>query len=213
MKRGISILKSIALFAAGVAIAAIAGCEPYRVEYHTRPGFYARASEYELPGEVVLDDGTVVVYSTRDFQSALGRGGEQARRPFALRTQNEDGTIDLHALTPDHVLMNTLQCVRDGEYDLLYDELLAKRTRDEYIAAGLDPKREFVAFMSKHQIDIARTLTRMVAGLPHQEVAMDPMGEGITRCRLRPQVATAFKFKAVWTQRMPNGQQKLVMIR
>jgi hypothetical protein len=193
--------------------AAIAGCEEYRVEYHTRPGFYAKASEYELPSDVILNDGTRVVYSTREFQSSLGRKGEEAGRPFALRTQREDGTINLHALIPDHVLMNTLDCTRNAEYELLYDELLAQRTKDEYIAAGLDPKQEFISFMSRNQVEIARLLTRMAAGLPHQEVAMVPMAENITRCRLRPQVAEPFKFKTVWTERLPNGQQKLVLIR
>jgi hypothetical protein len=191
----------------------LAACEPYRVEYHTRPGFYSKASEYELPSEVTLADGTRVVYSTRDVQSSLGREGEEAGRPFALRTEKEDGEIDLHALVPDHVLMNALECVRNAEYELLYDEMLAKRTKDEYLAAGLDPEKEFVAFCRRNQIEIARTLTRMVAGLPHQEVAMENLGDGITRCRLRPQVAEPFKFKMVWTQRLPNGNQKLLMIR
>ena len=41
------------------------GCEPYRVEYHTRPGFYS-AAVHEPEQRVTLEDGTVLVFRDRN---------------------------------------------------------------------------------------------------------------------------------------------------
>ena len=42
---------------------------------------------------------------------------------------------------------------------------------------------------------LVATLTRMVAGLPAQQTRFDPLGNGLTRCRLRPQFVGDLKYK------------------
>lgn len=197
---------------AGLA-AITAGCEPYRVEYHTRPAFYEKAALGQLPDEVVLADGTIVRYSSSTAQSSMGRKGEDARKPFQIREQMEDGSIVLRAVLPEHVIINTLECLRLEEYELLYDQMLADSTKAAYDARE-DGRAECLAFWKKHRHDLVAALTRMAAGMSYQEVSVTPLGEGVTRCRLRPHVAEEFKFTiADIVKEGPGPGLKLLLIR
>jgi hypothetical protein len=197
----------------GVLAALVAtGCTPYRIEYHQRPDFYQKASDYELPDEVEMEDGTRIVYSEPLRESTRGNYSGPKRKRFALREELKDGSVRLQALTPDHVLINTLICLRREEYQLLWDQMLAARTQDAY-ADSEGGFASFEQYMRKYRKDLGRTLTRMVAGLPHQEVAIASMGHGITRCVLRPQHAQGFRFSIVDIERDDEGMMKLLMIK
>jgi len=196
----------------GLAMAMLCGCKPYRVEYHKRPGFYEKAALGKLPDEVTLDDGTIIKYQTTEAQSTLGRTGDDKHKPFEIRQQKDDGKIELRAILPEHVLANTLTCLSNEEYELLYNQMLSERTRQEYAQAGQQGLPEFTEFFQKNRHDLAATLTRMVAGLPHEEVSMTSLGDGVTRCTLRPQIAEPFKFKSVYVVKEGQGM-KLLMIR
>lgn len=190
------------------------GCREYRIEHHTRPSFYEKAALTELPEEVTLEDGTVIKYRSTEVQPTYGRGGDK-HLPFQIREETEDAngkkTVVLRALLPEHVLINTLTCLRNEEYELLYEQMLADRTRQSYEEASQGVE-EFADFFRKNRHDVAATLTRMIAGLPHQEVRMDNLGDGVVRCTLRPQIAEPFKFKSVDV--IKEGQQmKLLLIR
>jgi hypothetical protein len=205
----------IGIVLAGIALAAVLSCKEYRIEHRKRPDFFQKAAMGELPGEVTLDDGTVVKYSSNFEQTSFGRSGDDAFRPFEPREESEtaDGkkVITLRALLPKHVLINTLSCIQNEEYQLLWDQMLSQRTKDAYAETeqGFD---DFEASFRKNRHDYAATLTRMIAGLPAEEVAITPLNEGLTRCKLRPQVAEGFKFKVVDVVK-EGPQFKLLMIR
>lgn len=205
------ILVIIAATAMLLTLAGIGGCEPYRVEYHTRPGFYEKASDKPLPGEVTMRDGTKIVYQTRNEQGKLVDATTGERRQFQIREEREDGKVILRAVTAVHVLDNTLNCLFNEEYELLWDQMIAQRTKDEYAAAG-QGYEEFHAFFRKHRTELARTLRRMIAAIPHQETAIEEVGYGLIRCRLRPQIAEPFKFKRVFCAR-EGAKMKLVTIK
>ncbi|MEM7229880.1 MAG: hypothetical protein AAF432_13805 [Planctomycetota bacterium] len=209
MRRRLSNLKLMIL--ACCACAPLTGCQEYRTEYHTRPGFYEKASAFDLPSEVVLDDGTRVVYADRSKVSQGARPAS-ARKRFSLREEHENGDVTLNAVIPEHVLVNTLICLRREEYSLLWEQMLAESTRQAY---GNDKKgyEQFESYMRKYRTDLGRTLTRMVKGLPHQQVAMASMGDGITRCALRSQFSDGFKFTRVDAVREDDGQMRLLMIK
>lgn len=200
-----------------VSLAAVmaAACQPQRIEHHMRPAFYEKAALGELPSEVTLEDGTIIKYHSNQAQSTYGRGGDDRYAPLQIReeTQTPDGKVivTLRALMPEHVLTNALTCVQREEYELMWEQLIAQRTKEAYEEAeqGFE---EFAEVFRKHRHDFAATLTRMVSGLPAQEVSMKPIGGGITRCKLRPQIADPFKFKVVDVVK-EDQQFKLLMIR
>lgn len=175
------------------ALALAAGCKPYRVEYHTRPTFYDKTIAGDLPDEITLDDGTIIRYRTPDQKTSYGRPTNE--RPFSIREEAEDGTITLHALLPEHILVNLLTCLRNEEYDLMWDQVLAQSTRDAFDLTG--GEEDMAAYMRKYRHDLIATLNRMIAAIPHQETSFTSLGKGVTRCKLRPQISEPFKFKTV----------------
>jgi hypothetical protein len=181
--------------AGGIALAglAVCACSTYRVEYHKRPGYYSAVGGRQAD-EVTLDDGTVLVFKTRQATEGLSSHGGGSGERFQIREEREDGTIVLRALLPQHVLANTLTCLRNQEYDLIWEQLLAERTRRAYELRD-EGFEEFEAFCSSQRNELAATLTRMLLGLARGEAYMENVGGGIVRFRLHPRVASEFRFK------------------
>lgn len=177
------------------AIAALTGCETYRVEHHKRPAFYYKAAMGDLPDEIRLADGTVLKYSTYGEDGGIGtRSSGKGGKPFLIREEMEDGSIVLRAIVPEHVLVNLLECLRQQEYDLIYEQLLAEETRQQFEAEG-DGADGCAAYLKKNRHELVATLTRMVAGFAAQETRFDALGEGLVRCVLRPQHVGKLKYK------------------
>jgi hypothetical protein len=178
-----------------LVMALCASCEVERVEYHQRPAFYDRAIAGELPAEVRTEDGTIIRYRSADQrQTSYGQPGDG--KPFSMREEAEDGTITLHCLVAEHVLVNTLTCLRNEEYDLIWDQLLAEKARMASVEAG-EGRERFIESMRRNRHDLIGTLNRMIAGIPHQETKFTNISGGITRCQLRPQVAEPYTYKSV----------------
>ena len=102
---------AIAALAMTPIVTAMAGCEPYRIEYHTRPEIYQVASETELPDRVTLDDGTVIIYNSPDSKAIAESESDPDAKTFQPRIEHEDGSVTLQAALPEHVLLNTLGCL------------------------------------------------------------------------------------------------------
>ncbi len=164
----------------------------------------------ELPDRVTLDDGTVIVYTDQMPRSALERKRQSKAEPFMIREELPDGSVTLRALIPEDVWANTLSCLRSEEYRLLWDQLLSKRTKSAYEQQELGFE-DFAAFLREHQSDLLLTLTRMLLGKPRQEVIVENLGDGVMRCRLRPHVASQFKFTRVDVVSERPGRKLLMM--
>ncbi|MHC4786423.1 MAG: hypothetical protein ACYTE6_10710 [Planctomycetota bacterium] len=190
---------------------AVAACSTYRVEYHKRPGFYRNTAAGPQPDQVTLDDGTVLVFSTREPTSELTRQADSDSRPFQIREEFDDGTIVLRALLPQHVLANTLTCLRNQEYELIWEQLLAEQTRRAYELQeqGLEECEEF---FSANRNELVAMLTRLLMGLVRGEAFMENVDGGVVRFRFHPRVATAFQFKTADII-SEGGGLKLLMIR
>jgi hypothetical protein len=211
LRRPYTTARSFSRLTLAVACACtVSGCKPYRIEYHKRQAFYEKAVEGELPDEVTLDDGTVVRYSTYGEQSTMGRSGDDKHKPFLIREEMEDGSIVLRALLPEHVLLNTLECLRQEEYDLLWEQMMSDRVKEQWEESGKG-KDGCDAYFRKNRHELVASMTRMAAGLPGQEVRFDPLGNGVTRCRLRPQHVGKLKFTYIDVVKEGPGL-KLLMI-
>lgn len=190
---------------------AMLGCERYRIERHRRSPIFFNPNYVEgVEREVTLEDGTVLIFDSVLAESSYGRQGAGKSAPFKIREELEDGEIVLRALLPQHVLLNLLVCLRNEEYQLVYDKLLARQTRETYEAGeGLEG---FTSYLTRHRGDMAEWLARMIAGLPLQQVQIKRLEGGVTRCRLRPQFGSQFTFKSLDVYR-EDGHYKLLMIR
>jgi hypothetical protein len=217
------------LVLAAALIQLVGGCKEYRIEHVKRPGFYQKASKEQLPDEITLDDGTIVKYESPDETSTLGLASKKDAKVFQPREETEDTggktKVVLRAILPEHVLLNTLNCLRNEEYQLLWEQGLSKRTKYNYaksaedqVGSGGDDKadrsngeEQFTAFMQKYRHDLVATLTRMLTGISGQEVAIERIDDGVTRCRLRSQYVGTLVFTQIDMVK-ENGNLKLLLI-
>ncbi len=187
---------------------ATSGCETYRVEYHRRPAFYKSAAVGQLEDRVTLEDGTVLVYSTRGGSPVSGDGVSGER--FQVREELDDGSIILRAMLPQHVLANTMTCLRNQEYQLIWDQLLSNQTKHSYELQdqGYD---EFAAFFEANRLELGATLTRMMLGLSRGEAYMENMGGGVILYRFHPRIASQFEFKTAKVVAEGGGLKLLII--
>ncbi len=124
----------------------IGGCESYRVEYHKRPTYYKNAMTGGVQDRVTLDDGTVLVFTSRDVSDDDDGGtGDGSSERLRIREELDDGTIILRAFLPQHVMANTMTCLRNQEYELIWEQLLSERTKRSYEAREQDSE-DFAVF-------------------------------------------------------------------
>jgi hypothetical protein len=196
------------LAALGAAIAAVGGCKVSRTEYRTRPAFYNTASETPLPDEFELADGTRVVYREdrpQGFQSA-----DPDAELFKIREEKGNGAVILRCILPEHVIANTMTCLRNEEYDLIWEQLLARSTRDSYSAQGLGFD-DFREVMEEQRPELMTTLNRMGFGFFGPDVVLDRGAGGAVRARFGPRLSDQFQFQYV-DMVMETDGMKLLLI-
>ncbi len=186
-----------ALVIGGVVLfTATFGCEEYRIEHHRRPSYYQDAALGELPDRITLADGTVIVYETINAPGDLKSSVSGEKNAFQIREEFEDGSVVLRARVPEQVLANTLTCLRNQEYELLWEQLLSEQTKRSYQRQGKGVE-DFANYFAQRRNDLARTINRMMLGIPRNEVVMENLGGGVIRIRFHPQVGRLFRFKTV----------------
>ncbi len=187
------------------------GCEPYRIEHRQRPAFYQRASDQELPSEVVLDDGTVMKFSEQ-LPSRSKPSGESLKDAdrIEIRERTSDGAVTLRAFAPEHVLAHAKQCIRQREYQLLWDQLLSVETRSAYLKSGQDYS-SFAQFCERNRGDLMEMFNRMGFGFFSSDVVQESIGKNAFRIRLHPSLGAQFKFTEFDVVREPDGLKWLMV--
>lgn len=195
-------------------MAVIFGCTPYRIEYRQRPPFYRQSSERELVDEVILEDGTILRFTDQKVKHT-GAGvealDELSTQRISIREQSPDGKVTLRAYAPEHVLAHAKQGIRQREYRVLWDQLLAAETRRTYERSGKNFS-DFMEFCEVNRPQLMETFNRMGFGLYSSDVIQESMGSDILRYRLHPRLAGQFEFTEFDIVREPDGL-KWLMIR
>lgn len=187
---------------------ALVACRTERTEYRTRPAFYAVASESPLPDELELADGTRIVYR-EDRPQGMDLADPDAE-VFTIREEKDDGSVVLRCMLAEHVVANTMTCLRNEEYELMWEQLLARRTREAYEVQGQGVD-EFVEFMSEERPSIMETLNRMGFGFFGPDVVLDRLPGGVVRARFGPRLSEQFEYKHVDMVMEPEGLKLLLI--
>ncbi len=175
----------------------LAGCS-YRVEYVRAPDFYRQAIRGGAPDRVTLPDGTVRVYVyDGDTRSDLEHRAKQNGKPFEVREVDDRGNVTLRALLPEHVLANTLTCLRNEEYEVLWDQLISEQTRISFDREHEDGFAVWRDIMTRNRLEMMRFLNRMTLELPRSGVVSENEGQGIISFRFSPQIARDFKYRRI----------------
>ncbi len=198
------------------------GCSQPRIVY--RPvAAYMREGGAEVPDEVVLPDGRILKFvSEEEFAQikAEQRGDaplislDADAKAFAPWEQREDGTVQLRAMIPAHVVANTMACLRDERYVELWQQLVASGVRNRAEAASYArgenataAQDQFVEWCVRHRGDALMLLNRMSFGLSSSSAVMRNHGGGCMTIELSPQIAKGaeFKLKTVEIITEPDG--------
>jgi len=213
--RGRSLIRVLVQHLIGGALAAVmvsvvgSGCERYRIERHTRPSFYHSASSEPLPDRLEMPDGTIIEY--RDAVPQKPTSTNEDGELLQIREELEDGSVVLRCIVPEHVIANAMTCIRNSEYELMWNQLLSKRTRLAY-ASREEGLAEFAEFMDLERAPIMETLNRMSFGFLGQDVILESAGQGMMQVRFSPRLASQFKYKYV-EMVMEDGLMRLLVIR
>lgn len=204
--------------------AAASGCTPERTEYQYRPGYMTGP---DSESEVMLKDGTKLVFvdtpigpSTIDSSRLknpkpktvkLGPDGKPLPvKQFEARETDDDGTVHLRNFTADHVVANTMECLRNEEYRLIWDQLLAPETREAYDKQGGYEK--FAEWCVENRRPTMELFNRMRFNAMGSDVVMEKTGENKIRARVSPQLWDQFKLRVVDFRYTDDGM-KLVTIK
>jgi hypothetical protein len=176
-----------------------AGCGETRTQYRKMPAFYGQMAQVDGGVDGRTRDGTDIRWLDSE-EGSLDRFTDHTGEMFLMREERGDGTISLNALMPEHVLLLTLECVRNQEYRLLWDELVSEETKRWYEedGGGFDA---YDSFFRANRRDIVAMLARMQAGISSQEMRRVPLEEGRVRLQLVEQLHPRFRYvmlETVW---------------
>jgi hypothetical protein len=205
--------------AAAIACACVAGCGPERIEYYKRqPGqetgfdsapirtadgrtivFVDRLpSEGPAPESDGLPVGTYMldeygkpmsVEQMREHARATGQELPAPSGELVIRERDDSGRITLRAAMPEHVLENFSECIREREYEAIWEQLTSRSSRN---AMARD---DFVAWCEVNRTELLAFLNRMAAGWNSTDVIADSIGgPQHQRYRLHPRLRKQFSF-------------------
>lgn len=141
-------------------------------------------------------DGTEIRWIDRDERRLEGFEQTIGDERLRIREEQEDGSVTLQCLLPVHVVVNALECLRRGEYRVIWEQLISRDQRAWYERQGQDGYENFLAFFRENRNEIAAMLNRMHVGKVYGEVVAETGPDGGSM-RLRPDVARDFRFAEI----------------
>lgn len=129
--------------------------------------------------------------------------------PMELVVEHPDGSVTLYSPLDIHLITHLRSCLIQADYELLYDQLLADRAKQTYVAQGLDP-RQSIQWFSDNRRDILILLNRMGQGMNSPDVYWENLGP-VLRLKLHSGAARSMRFSTIDITR-EGGNFKLVHI-
>ena len=113
-----------------------------------------------------------------------------------LRLQDDDGNITLVSRSPSHVVFHLRETLVSEEVDLLFEQVLSEKTKQNYRSRGMDPKLA-VEYMARNRNAILDFLATIPMGEKTPGVLQESLGRNMFRYRSGGAVAMGLKFSAL----------------
>jgi len=194
------------------------GCALERTEYHYRSQSEADSIGRPVDETFVKADGTKVVYSSKhpekvkDVNATDGAAAalDPSQPAIDMRQKKASGEITLRAIFPEQVVDLVSDCVRNEEYDLIWNQLLtegAKKNLEE--RGGL---KYFTTFFTTNRKEVMATLNCMKINFTNGHVIIRKSDDTHVSAQLDSTLRKNYKFTAMEFESTPTGM-KLVSIR
>lgn len=121
-----------------------------------------------------------------------------------------DGSKVLISKNVRQMMTHLETCLDSGEDDLLLEQVISEKTKEEYRGRGKDP-REVVRMLKRHRKDIAKLFSRMPMGEYTPTVILDQPGDKMWVVRLTGAPAEGLKFTKLWA-RLEEGNWRFVWV-
>jgi hypothetical protein len=171
----------------------VTGCGTQTTEYRSNPSWQTALSGGNSVDHV-RDDGTVVKFNSANESSS--HTIKEYLSTIELQEKDEiTGELTVRSILPEHVLTHTLTCLRDRNWDVLYEQVISAKSR-QYYSQLENGREEFDIFFITNRRELARTLQRIHGGKGYGDIVSSENGNTIIY-ELSPKVASDYKFKAV----------------
>jgi len=176
-----------------IALVGIGGCKTQTTEYRSQPGWQTALSGGNTSGHT-RNDGTIVKYSSTN--DASSNAIKDYLKTIELQEKDEvTGEVTVRSILPEHVLTHTLTCLRDRNWDLLYEQIISEKSR-HYYSQLEDGREKFELFFNTNRRELAKTLQRIHGGKGFGDVNTQGNRDVIIY-ELSPKVARDYKYKSV----------------
>lgn len=118
-------------------------------------------------------------------------------KSFESREVLDDGTVVYRAVLPEHVIGNVMTCLRQQEYQPLWEQVVGENARRGWEASGASYE-DFVTWCVKNRSELMMTLNRMSFGYyGGSDVVVDRLPDHSVRVRFTPRLGSQFQFREV----------------
>lgn len=124
--------------------------------------------------------------------------------------EHADGSKTLIARNGRHLMSHIMMTLAEGDEELFTQQVLSERTRQEYLARGLDPAEAFRT-LSKEQNkkELSKTFARMPMGERSPTVITKKLGRNLWRVKLTGKAAEGLRWEG-FDMIMEGGNWRLV---
>ena len=179
--------------AVSILLACAFGCDTQKIEYRTRPAWHNSMGS-NLPSESTHQDGTIIKFS--NSKKPTSEAFDQYLESITLIEKDEvTGETTLRAILPTHIFTQALTCLRDRDWDLLFNQIISTQTQS-YYKSRHDELLEYKTFFEDNREDIAKILQRMVRGSNSGDVLVSK-SNGFIVFELSNRVGVDYKYNTV----------------
>lgn len=169
----------------------LTSCQIDKTEYRTTPSWHL-AMGTSLPKNKILDDGTLVIHEI------IGGRNSAAVEEYlsGIEMESKDdltGEITLRAVLPEHLLSQTLVCLRDRKWDILYSQILSRGAQDYFESIDSDLVY-FKEYFNTHRLEFAKTMRKMIQSQSFGDTLVQK-DDPYTTLYFAPNMLGNFKFK------------------
>lgn len=194
-------------------------CAVERTEYRYRSQSESDATGRPVDETFIKPDGTKVVYSSKRLEKAkdtpssttLDAPVVDPEQPVIdLRETKANGDVILRATFPEQVVAHVAECVRNEEYDLIWNQLLSVDAKKELQGRG--GIQYLNTFFATNRKEVMATLTCMQINLKNGHVMLRKNGETHLTAEFDSTLRGNYRFTTIEFESTPTGM-KLVSIR
>jgi hypothetical protein len=127
------------------------------------------------------------------------------------RRRLEDGSLYLISRAPRELVIHLFETTIDGDWELMFDQLIANEAKDNYSQANRDPQ-DIIKFLREHRVDFVTLLRHLNFGEHSPGVEFIALPGNLYRLEV-PLAREARQRFSTMEMVLEDGRMKLLLIR